>query len=109
VTDSPSPEAAPERAPATAADCPSGRIATITNQRGLHARAAAKFAKVAGGFDADVTVSRAGQSVSGGSIMGLMMLAASTGTDICIEATGPEAEAALDALCTLVADKFDED
>lgn len=86
-----------------------GRTVTIVNQRGLHARAAAKFVKVAGDFDAQVTVTRNGQSVSGGSIMGLMMLAASPGTDIRIDATGPQGAEALDALCQLVADKFDED
>ena len=95
--------------PAEADDCTAGRIATIANQRGLHARAAAKFAKMSNDFEADVTVSRGGQTVSGGSIMGLMMLAASTGTDICISASGPQASDALNALCTLVADKFDED
>lgn len=85
------------------------RTVTIINQRGLHARAAAKFVKVASGFDAQVTVTRCGQTVSGGSIMGLMMLAASPGTDIEIAATGPQGTEALDALCQLVADKFDED
>ena len=86
-----------------------GRTFTIVNQRGLHARAAAKFAKTTNDFDAAVTVSRCGQSVSGGSIMGLMMLAASMGTEIQVDATGPQAVAALDALGQLVADKFGED
>jgi phosphocarrier protein HPr len=81
----------------------------ITNQRGLHARASAKFVKCAESFDAAVTVSRDGQSVPGTSIMGLMMLAASMGTSITVEASGPQAEAALQALEELVTRKFDED
>ncbi len=61
----------------------------IINQRGLHARASAKFVKCAEGFDAEVQVSKDGQSVPGTSIMGLMMLAASMGTSIDVEASGP--------------------
>ena len=85
------------------------RTVPITNQRGLHARAASKFAKTAGGFDAHITVTRAGQEVLGTSIMGLMMLAAGPGTEIVITARGAEAEEALDALAGLVAAKFDEE
>ncbi|MCW9034932.1 MAG: HPr family phosphocarrier protein [Alphaproteobacteria bacterium] len=85
------------------------RIAEIKNQRGLHARAAAKFSKLAGTFDAVVEVSRIGQTVTGTSIMGLMMLAAAIGTEIEMTATGNQATEALDALETLVADKFGED
>ena len=85
------------------------RVATIQNKRGLHARAAAKFAQVAGDFDAQVTVSRGGQSVSGISIMGLMMLAANPGTQISLSATGAQATAALDAICRLIDAKFEED
>jgi phosphocarrier protein HPr len=81
----------------------------IINQRGLHARASAKFVKCAEGFDANILVSRDGQSVPGTSIMGLMMLAASIGTSIEVEASGPQAEAAMAALETLVASKFDEE
>ena len=81
----------------------------ITNQRGLHARASAKFVKCAEGFDADITVSREGQSVPATSIMGLMMLAAAVGTSITVEASGPQAEAALSALEALVVAKFDEE
>ncbi len=84
-------------------------IATILNQRGLHARAAAKFVKTAGIFEADIAVSRQGQTVSGISIMGLMMLAASTGSEIEIACSGKQAQAALDALTELVANKFEED
>jgi phosphocarrier protein HPr len=81
----------------------------IVNQRGLHARASAKFVKCAEGFNASITVSRDGQTVPATSIMGLMMLAASIGTSITVEASGPEADAALTALEQLVASKFDED
>jgi phosphocarrier protein HPr len=81
----------------------------IINQRGLHARASAKFVKCAEGFEASVTVSRDGQSVPGTSIMGLMMLAASMGTSITVEVSGPQAQAAMEALSTLVASKFDEE
>lgn len=85
------------------------REMNITNQRGLHARASAKFVKCAEGFNAEVTVSKDGQSVPGTSIMGLMMLAASIGTSIIVEASGPDAEAAMTALEDLVTRKFDED
>jgi phosphocarrier protein HPr len=81
----------------------------ITNQRGLHARASAKFVKCAEGFDAAITVSRDGQTVPATSIMGLMMLAASIGTSITVEASGPQASQAIAALETLVSSKFDED
>ena len=81
----------------------------IVNQRGLHARASAKFVKCAEGFDADIRVSRDGQTVPATSIMGLMMLAAAMGTSITVEASGPQADAAIMALATLVATKFDED
>jgi phosphocarrier protein len=81
----------------------------ISNQRGLHARASAKFVKCAEGFNADITVSREGQTVPATSIMGLMMLAAAMGTTITVAASGPEAEAAMAALTTLVTSKFDED
>ncbi len=85
------------------------RIATICNQRGLHARAAARFVKTAGLFNAEVWVRKNGTEVSGRSIMGLMMLAAAPGTVIRLAATGPEAEAAVTALAKLVECKFDED
>lgn len=85
------------------------RDLAIVNQRGLHARASAKFVKCAEGFNADITVSRDGQTVPATSIMGLMMLAASMGTTITVEASGPEAERAIAALEVLVAAKFDEE
>ncbi|HER26947.1 MAG TPA: HPr family phosphocarrier protein [Rhodospirillales bacterium] len=85
------------------------RLAPILNTRGLHARAAAKFVKTASAYDARIVVSRGGQDVSGNSIMGLMMLAASPGCEIEISCSGDQAEAALSALTGLVAAKFDED
>ena len=81
----------------------------ITNQRGLHARASAKFVKCAEGFDAEITVTRDGMSVPATSIMGLMMLGAAIGTSIMVEATGNQAEEALEALAQLVDSKFDEE
>jgi phosphocarrier protein HPr len=81
----------------------------ILNQRGLHARASAKFVKCAEGFDAQITVSKDGETVPATSIMGLMMLAASIGTSVMVEASGPQAEEAVAALAELVARKFDED
>lgn len=81
----------------------------ICNRRGLHARAAAKFVKLAAEFNADVTVSKDGQSVSGESIMGLMMLAAGIGSSIGISAEGTEADRALEALTELVSNGFDEE
>ena len=81
----------------------------ITNKRGLHARAAARFVQTAERFDATVTVSRDGHSVGADSIMGLMMLAAAPGTTIRLEATGKEAAPALDALEQLIAERFGEE
>jgi phosphocarrier protein HPr len=85
------------------------RTVTIVNRRGLHARAAARFVKTAERFKAEITVARKDAIVSGLSIMGLMMLAAGPGATLELRASGEEAAAALDALITLVADKFDED
>jgi len=88
---------------------PSSRRVTIVNRRGLHARASARFVKCAEGFDCEVTVIKDGQSVGGTSIMGLMTLAAGTGSTIELKAAGREAEAALDALSSLIEDGFGED
>jgi len=85
------------------------RNVEITNERGLHARASAKFVKLAGGFDAEVRVARDGQSVDARSIMGLMMLAAGPGSMIEISAEGLEAEPAVKALADLVTARFDEE
>lgn len=87
----------------------SGRTVEIVNRRGLHARAAAKFVKLAEKFDADVTVTKDGQSVSGISIMGLMMLAAAPGSTIDIDASGTQADEALSALIGLVENRFEEE
>ncbi len=81
----------------------------VRNLKGLHARASAKFVKCAETFDAAVSVTREGQTVGGTSIMGLMMLAAGPGSTLEIEAQGPDAEAALAALLSLVADGFGEE
>ena len=85
------------------------RSVDIVNIRGLHARASAKFVRLASSFEAEVRVSKDGQTVDARSIMGLMMLAAGPGCCIEIEAEGDEAQAAVDALEQLVAGKFDED
>ena len=81
----------------------------ITNQRGLHARASAKFVKCAEAFDAEIMVTRDGMSVPATSIMGLMMLGAAMGTSIMVEASGNQAGEALEALAQLVDSKFDEE
>lgn len=85
-----------------------GRV-TISNLKGLHARASAQFVKCAEMFDADIRVSHEGQTVLGTSIMGLMMLAAGKGCTLVIEARGPEARDALDALLALVGAGFNEE
>ncbi len=84
------------------------RDVTIVNQKGLHARAAAKFVKLAGAFQAEVTVVKGDIEVSGLSIMGLMMLAAGPGSVLRLRASGADADGALAALADLVARKFDE-
>jgi phosphocarrier protein len=84
------------------------RSLKIINEKGLHARASAKLVEVVEGFDARAEVSREGQSASGDSIMGLLMLAASKGTTIEVQTNGPDAEALADALEALVADRFGE-
>ena len=81
----------------------------IVNEKGLHARASAKFVEVVEEFDAAAQVTRDGMTVSGDSIMGLLMLAASRGTTIEVETSGPQAEALGMALTALVADLFGED
>jgi phosphocarrier protein len=95
---------APSPAPGTVV-----REIPIINKRGLHARASAKFVKMVEGFDAEVTVTRGGETVGGTSIMGLMMLSAAPGTTITVSATGPQAEAAVAALAELVGNKFNEE
>jgi phosphocarrier protein len=82
--------------------------AAIINRLGLHARAAAKLTHLASGFQSEIWVSRSGRRVNAKSIMGVMMLAAGQGTSVQIEAEGVDAQAALDALSRLIADKFGE-
>jgi phosphocarrier protein HPr len=81
----------------------------IINKRGLHARASAKFVQMVERFEADIWVTKGGETVGGTSIMGLMMLSAGPGTSIVVSAAGPEAQAALDAIAELVAAKFNEE
>jgi phosphocarrier protein len=85
------------------------RTASIRNQRGLHARAAAKFVKLAAAYNAQVRVIKGDMDVSGTSIMGLMMLAAGIGTDIELRASGAQAGEAMQALVDLIERKFDEE
>lgn len=85
------------------------RVVTVENSRGLHARAAAKFVKLAATFEAEIRVMRSDMTVSGLSIMGIMMLAAGPGTEIELSASGVQAGAAIDALVELIGRKFDED
>jgi phosphocarrier protein len=85
------------------------RTVKICNQKGLHARAAARFVKTACQFAAEIWVRKNGTAVSGRSIMGLMMLAAASGTVVEISATGGDAASAIDTLARLIECKFDED
>lgn len=90
---------------------PSGLVTRelpITNKRGLHARASAKFVQLVERFNADVTVTRNGETVGGSSIMGLMMLSAGPGTTITVSATGADAAEAITAIANLVGSKFGE-
>ena len=87
---------------------PIERVLDITNEKGLHARASARFVEVVEQFDADATVARDGMVVPGDSIMGLLMLGASKGTQIELRTTGPQAEALGEALIALVTNRFGE-
>jgi phosphocarrier protein HPr len=84
------------------------RVLTICNKKGLHARASARFVQTVEKFDADVRVMRCGEIVGGTSIMALMMLAASPGTTITVEATGKEAAEVIAALAALIESRFGE-
>jgi phosphocarrier protein len=86
-----------------------GRTARIMNKRGLHARAAAKIVEAAARFTSEITIVHDGQSVNARSIMGLMMLAASLGTEVQVRATGPDAAQALTAIVALIEAKFGEE
>jgi phosphocarrier protein len=100
-------------------DCPPGvpapvpgamlREIPIVNQKGLHARASAKFVQTVEKYDAEVRVTRCGETVGGTSIMGLMMLAAGPGTTITVEAWGAQAAEVMAALVALVGSRFGED
>jgi len=81
----------------------------IINRKGLHARATAKFVHCAEQFDAQITVSRCGETVGGQSIMGILTLGAGIGSSISVAATGPQAKEAIDAIAALVANRFGED
>jgi len=85
------------------------RQVKIVNEKGLHARAAAKLVEVVEGFDASVEIAHQGQSASGDSIMGLLMLAAAKGSIIDVEIAGSDAEPLADAIAALVAARFGED
>jgi phosphocarrier protein HPr len=106
MSDDTSPEASP------GSSIPEGAISReipIINKRGLHARASAKFVQMVERFNADIWVTKGGETVGGTSIMGLMMLSAGPGSFIIVTAAGPEAQAALDAITQLVAAKFNEE
>jgi phosphocarrier protein len=81
----------------------------IINRKGLHARATAKFVHCVEQFDADVTVSRCGETVGGESIMGILTLGAGIGSTIMVSATGRQAQEAIEAIAALLANKFGED
>lgn len=85
------------------------RVVEIVNKKGLHARASAKFVQIAEKYKSSVTVTRGNETVGATSIMGLMMLAAGTGTLITIKASGPDAIDAMEALCDLVTGGFGEE
>ena len=85
------------------------RTFVICNKKGLHARASAKFVQTVEKYDADVKVTRNGETVGGTSIMGLMMLAAAPGTSITVEATGNEAAEVIEALAALISSRFGEE
>ena len=87
---------------------PASQSVVICNERGLHARASAKFVDTAAGYNAQIEVQRGEDRVQASSIMDLLMLAASQGTEITIHASGPDAEPALAALVKLVKDRFHE-
>jgi phosphocarrier protein len=85
------------------------REVEIVNKKGLHARATAKFVQCASGFSADISVTRSGETVGGTSIMGILTLGAGIGSKIALMAQGPDAEEAINALSSLVANRFGEE
>jgi phosphocarrier protein len=84
-------------------------IAKITNKRGLHARASAKVVEASARFQSEITIAKDGTRVNGRSIMGLMMLAASLGSEILVEVKGPDADAAMTAMLALIDAKYGEE
>jgi len=101
-----------EDGPCPPAPIPDGALVRelrIVNKKGLHARATAKFVQCAEAFDADIRVTRCGETVGGTSIMGILTLGAGIGTTITVTATGADSAAALDALAGLVANRFGEE
>ncbi|MDE2017005.1 MAG: HPr family phosphocarrier protein [Hyphomicrobiales bacterium] len=104
-------------APASDGDCPpapafegaEARDFKIVNRKGLHARATAKFVQCVERYQADIRVTRCGETVGGSSIMGILTLGAGIGSTITVSAAGPQAGAALDALGALIAARFGED
>ncbi len=88
---------------------PQEKIVTITNRRGLHARASAKLVQMAEGFEADIWVEHDGESVAATSIMGLMMLGAAFGAQIILRTDGADSQVALSAIAALIENKFDEE
>lgn len=84
------------------------RTVTIENKLGLHARAATKLAQLAQGFEATVTIQQADKKANADSVMALLMLASNQGKDVTVIATGSEAKVAVDAICELISNKFDE-
>jgi phosphocarrier protein HPr len=103
VSPTPQNDGSPDRAGAII------RVLEIVNKKGLHARASAKFVQTVEQFDAEVRVTRCGETVGGNSIMGLMMLSAAPGCTISVETSGKEAAEVMAALATLVADRFGEE
>lgn len=96
----------------TQPDIPPGALARelpIINRKGLHARASAKFVQTVDRFESEVTVTRCGETVGGRSIMGLLTLAAAKGTSVFVTVNGDDAEAALEAIAALLADRFGEE
>ena len=95
--------------PSPASDAALSRELQIINRKGLHARATAKFVQCVDRFEADITVTRCGETVGGDSIMGILTLGAGVGSTITVSASGRDARAALDALAELVSGRFGED
>lgn len=103
VSPNPQDDGSPDRAGAIV------RVLEIVNKKGLHARASAKFVQTVEQFDAEVRVTRCGETVGGNSIMGLMMLSAAPGCTIHVETSGKEAAEVMTALAALVANRFGEE